>query len=181
MRSLLLLLGSVVVIGTACVDQGVQPTAVMAVTDSADQVMLGMTTVITVDGVIQSRVEADTAYVYQARNLYDLRRMTITFYDAQGAITSTLSAETGIYLPTGESLDARGTVKWTSVDQLTFLHTEHLIYNKGANQLVGDTTFVYQNPNERLTGNGFVSDIQFTNVRVQQPQAVQRGTGAPRP
>ncbi len=181
MRSLFLLAG-VIAAGSACVDQGVQPTVVIAVTDSADQVMLGMTTVITVDGVVQSRVEADTAYVYQARNLYDLRRMTITFYDAQGAITSTLSADAGIYLPTGESLDARGTVRWTSVDQITYLHTEHLIYNKGANQLVGDTTFVYQNPNERLTGNGFVSDIQFTNVRVQQPKAEQRGNpGAPRP
>lgn len=179
MRSLFLLVG-VIVAGAACVDQGVQPTVVVAVTDSADQVMLGMSTVITVNGVVQSRVEADTAYVYMARNLYDLRQMTITFYDAQGAITSTLSAKAGIYQPTGESLDARGTVRWTSVDQGSFLHTEHLIYNKGANQLVGDTTFVYQSPTEHLTGNAFVSDIQFTNVRVQQPKAEQRGTAGSR-
>ncbi len=163
----------------ACAEQGVRPVETIVVVDSADQVMYGMTTAVTTEGVRRSNVFADTAFVYQARNVYDLRNLSITFYDAEGVPTSTLTAATGNY-DAGEAgvLDARGRVIWESADKSRSLLTEHLIYNKVTGQLEGDTVFTYRSETEVVTGNAFVSDGEFRNVTIQQPRAQQVPTPA---
>ena len=55
--------------------------------------------------------------------------------------------------------------------------TEHLIYDKMANQIRSDTAFVYDSRGEHVTGMGFTSDIDFKNLRVEQPKGFQRGRG----
>ena len=63
----------------ACGDRGVAPRQVAAV-DSADQVYDSMTFDITRDGVKTSRVQAESAWVYQGRQVADLKNMTVTMY-----------------------------------------------------------------------------------------------------
>ncbi len=159
----------------ACTDAGVRPTVTQAA-DSADQIALKMTTTITSEGVRRSYVEAETAYVYQSQALTDLRRVKVLFFDEQGNLKSTLVADKGVLGTFSKRLEASGHVVVTSPDGRR-LTTEHLIYDKQANQITVDTAFVADGPSGRLTGTHAVSDIGFTNITVRQPKGAQKGKG----
>lgn len=160
----------------ACQDRGVRPTETTQLRDTADQVMFGMATRIWEKGVLRSVVEADTAYIYQTRQLIDLRGLTMRLYDGQGVQQSTLTAKSGLFNTVVNSLDARGDVVVRANDGRV-LRTEHLIYDQTANSIRSDTTFVYDTAEEQVTGTGFTSDIDVRNVRVEQPRGRQRGRG----
>ncbi len=63
----------------AC-DTGIKPTATIAATDSADQVLLNMSHYVTDDGIERARVRADTAYFFTPVQTAELRNVHITFY-----------------------------------------------------------------------------------------------------
>ncbi|MGH7562038.1 MAG: LPS export ABC transporter periplasmic protein LptC [Gemmatimonadales bacterium] len=159
-----------------CKERGVRPTATTALRDTADQVMVKMSTRIHEQNVLRSHVEADTAYFYQVTQTVDFRGLRMRLYDAQGNQKSTLLARSGLYNSVSGSLDARGTVIVRS-NQGEVLETEHLIYDRVGNSIRSDTVFVYTTPTERLTGTGFQSDIEVRNVRIEQPRGQQRGRG----
>lgn len=163
---------------SACAEQGVAPVRSNVAADSSDQILEGMTTTITKDGVTQSVVYADTTYMYTDRQLAVLRRLRSTFYDAQGNPTAVLTAIRGNYQ------FGRGTLEaWDSVDVRSLdgsnrrLRSAHLIYDRDQNQIRSDSAFVYESPTEVLTGNSFVSDPGFRNVVTRQPKGRQRGQG----
>ena len=161
---------------SACTDPGVRPTAVSRSADSADQVLFKMATRITDAGVLRSFVDADTAYVYQRSQTMDLRHFTVRLFDEQGNHRSTLTADKGIYLTVTRRLDAHGHVVVVSTDGRR-LETEHLIYDPQQNQISSDTAFVADGPRGHVTGNGFVSDVDFKVVTVKQPKGFERGKG----
>jgi LPS export ABC transporter protein LptC len=168
------LLGGAGISTAACTDSGVRPSSILQAADSADQVMFGMSTQVTEKGVRRSFVEADTAFLYQNRQTMDLRHFKVLFLDPEGNPKSTLTARQGFYTSFNNKLDARGDVLVEAVDGGK-LRTQHLIYNEGARQIVSDTTFVYDGPQGHITGNGFISDLEFKNVRVEQPKGTQKG------
>jgi LPS export ABC transporter protein LptC len=174
------LLAAAVVVAVACSDPGVRPGASVAVADSADQKIIGMSTRDFADGIQRAYVQAETAYVYQARQVMDLRQMRTTFFDDQGRQTSVLTATQGLYTMTNGSLDARGNVLVESTDG-SRLRTEHLIYDKALFNIRSDTAFTYTSPTETLRGASFESDREFRNVRVVRPRGVQRGPGVELP
>src|SRR5438552_2388928 len=53
------------VLAGACSDAGVRPKGSLEAADSADQLMLRMSTQLTEKGVLRSHVEADSAFIYQ--------------------------------------------------------------------------------------------------------------------
>ncbi len=163
-------------LSVACSDPGVRPRTSGQTADSADQILSKMSTRLTEGGVLRSFVEADTAYVYQNTSTMNLRRFKVRMLDAQGNLQSTLTADSGVYATYSGKLDARGHVLVESTDGRK-LRTEHLIYDKTANQIKSDTTFSYESPTERGSGNGFLSDINFRNVQIDQPRGTQRGKG----
>lgn len=164
-------------LAVACSEAAVTPRGSADVAaDSADQVLFKMSTRLTEGGVLRSFLEADTAYVYQNEQRMKLRVFKVRMLDAQGNLQSTLTADRGEYLtPTGK-LDARGHVLVESTDG-RHLRTEHLIYDKGANQIKSDTVFTYESHEVKGGGNGFVSDIDFRNIQVNQPRGAQKGKG----
>lgn len=167
-------------LGAGCDGQGTRPSSSLAVADSADQVMFRMSTRFTEEGLTRSYVAADTAYVYQTRQVMDLRRLRITFFDERGNQTSVLTARQGTYSPVNGSLDARGHVVVESTDGRR-LTTEHLIYDRSGSQVRSDTAFVYTSPTEQLRGAAFQSDLDFRNVEVDKPRGRQRGAGVELP
>jgi LPS export ABC transporter protein LptC len=160
----------------ACSPAGVRPATESVVADSADQVMYRMSTKITNEGVLRSHVEADTAFMYQRSQTMDLRHFTAQLLDEKGNLKSTLTADRGLYITYSNKLDARGHVVVTTVDGQK-IQSEHLIYDKQANQVTIDTAFVYDSKKGQLTGNCMKSDIDFTNVDVCQPKGRQKGKG----
>lgn len=163
-------------VAAACAPSGVTPTATAAIADSADMVMLDMERLVLEDGVRRALIRADTAFTYQSSQLMEFRTLTVTFYDAAGVETSTLTAAEGTYRILVESLDARGQVVVVTPDGRR-LQSERLKYEKAANQISTDVAFTFQSPTEYLEGNGFRSDPEMRNTVVDQPRGRQRGQG----
>lgn len=177
MRALSLLLGAAVALA-ACRDQAVEPVLQTVTADSADQVLEGMETWIVGNGVRRSVVLADTAYLYQNRQVADMRGVTAYMFDNQGNQTSIVTSTTGIYHVAIGTLEARGDVVVTATDGSgRTLTTEHLIYDKNLNQIRSDSAFVYDAPDGLIRGNSFTADPEFKNIVTRQPRGFQRGQG----
>lgn len=152
----------------ACRERGIAPRQV-ASADSADQVYDSMTFDITRDGVKASRVQAESAWVYQSRQVADLKNMTVTMYDSTGATISTTTADKGIYGMREQSLDARGHVVAHGVEGRV-LRTEHLVYDRGRNLISSDTAFTSTSPKANLSGVSFEADPGFKHVDIIRPK-----------
>ncbi|MGH7593736.1 MAG: LPS export ABC transporter periplasmic protein LptC [Gemmatimonadales bacterium] len=157
-----------IVLLAACRDRGVAPHRV-ASADSADQVLDSMTFDVTRDGVKSSRVQAESAWVYQLRQVADLKNMTVTSYDSTGATISTITADRGVYAMRDKNLDARGHVIAHSSGGRV-LKTEHLVYDRIRNLITSDTAFTSTSPKANLSGAWFEADPGFKNVRVTSPK-----------
>lgn len=160
----------------ACGDRGIEP-PVVAPGDSADQVLQGMAFNITAEGVKVSRVEADSAWVYQARQVNDLKKMRVTFFDrTTGEETSVVTADSGWYSQRDQTLDARGNVIATASNGRV-LKSEHLVYDKVQNQIYSDTAYTFTSPDGNGSGASFVSDPDFKQIRAQRPGGRMAGKG----
>ena len=168
----LAILGTAVLGAGACRD-GARPTQTVAMADTADQVLFGMSYYVTVEGVRRARVEADTAYFYTPTQSAELRVVRVTFFDPQGAETSTLTCHEGTYRWRTGDMEGRGDVKVVTTEGKR-LNTPVLRYYQNRNEVESDTSFTYFSPpSENVVGEGFVSDPNFRSMRVKRP----RGTG----
>jgi len=117
-------------------------------------------------------VRADTAYFFSPMQTAELRNVHITFYDTQGAETSTLTSREGTYRWRSGDMEARINVVVVRKDGAT-LRTEVLRYNQAKNQVSSDRPFVFDEPSRHIEGEGFTSDPDFKVVTAIRP----KGTG----
>jgi LPS export ABC transporter protein LptC len=157
------------VLGLACTEGGARPTGVVQAPDSADQVLEGFVHYGTRQGVRQTRVEADTAYFYDATQSSDLRRVKVTFFDGQGTEVSTLTANQATYRWQNGAMDASGGVVMRSRDGKV-LKSEKLVYDESANVISTDRAFTFDRPGEHLEGTAFKSDVDFKNLKADKPR-----------
>lgn len=172
-RSVALLLDAVVLAAVAACDSGVKPTATITAPDSADQVLIQMNHFVTTDGVVRARVRADSAYFFQPTQTAELRNVHLTFYDASGRETSTMTAREGTYRWASGDLEGRGNVVVVGAGDGRTLRSEVMRYNRAANQVSSDKPFVFDAPGRHIEGAGFTSDPDFKNVTATRPS----GTG----
>ncbi|HWB42162.1 MAG TPA: LPS export ABC transporter periplasmic protein LptC [Gemmatimonadales bacterium] len=159
-------------IGTAgCEDTGARPTTTIQAPDSADQVLEGFSHYVTTDGIRRSRVEADTAYFYEATQVTNLANPRVTFYDVKGTESSTLTARRGVYRWQDGSMEANENVIVVSPDGRR-LSTQRLRYESRSNQISTDQHFTFDRGEEHLEGNSFRSDPDFRNVVTDRPRGV---------
>ncbi len=164
-----------IVLVTACADRGAAPPGI-ARPDSADQVMEHMTTAIERNGVRVDSIQADTAWLYQARQVADLKGVHVTFFDSTGRVVSNITAITGNYDIAAHRLEARGNVVAVTPGGKV-LKTEHLVYDQSRDQISSDTTFVSTSPGETISGSSFEADPTFKNIKVINPRGAQHGNG----
>ncbi len=161
----------------ACVERGVAPSAV-ASADSADQVMVGMAHTITRDGIKSTYLEADSAWVFQAREVTEMKGVRVTFYGPNGAVRSVVTADSGSYEMRSGTLDARGNViAVTPPPDSGTLKTEHLLFDRATNQITSDTSYTYTSLRGNGSGASFETDPDFRRFRSWQPKGRQRGEG----
>ena len=163
----------VVVLTTFACSNGVRPTATITAADTADQVLIAMTHYATTDGIVRARVRADTAYFYQPMQLAQMRNVHITFYDADGRETSTMTAREGTYHWASGDMEGRGNVVVVGKSDGRTLRSEAMRYRQAANLVSSDVAFVFDAPGRHIEGDGFTSDPDFRNVTATRP----RGTG----
>jgi LPS export ABC transporter protein LptC len=148
---------------------GIPVTATQAALDSADQVLIGMSHYVTDAGVLRARVRADTAFFFSGTQRAELRNVHVTFYDATGKATSTLTAREGTnYWRTGD-MEARGNVVVVRDKDGGTMRTEVMYYNQVRNEVTSDRHFVFDSPDRHIEGEGFTSDPEFRNVAAKRP------------
>lgn len=176
--SALTALAALSVFTAACADQGAKPLTTATAADSADQVLIKMEHYLGQDGLRRSVVFADTAYIYEATHLIDMRQVRVVFFTNSGDTSSVITGERGIYRTQDGTMTATGNVVARTPDG-RLLHTEKLQYDKTRNQISSDTPFKYDRGAEHLEGNGFTTDPSFVNVVTQQPKGGERKGGKP--
>jgi LPS export ABC transporter protein LptC len=155
----------------ACEDTGVRPTTTVQASDSADQVLEGFSHYVTNNGILRSRVEADTAFFFEPTQVNELHNLKILFFDIKGAESSTLTAKRGTYRWQDGSMQASGNVVVVSPDGRR-LATDVLRYDNATNTILTDRHFTFDRGEEHLEGNSFRSDPDFKNVVTDRPRGV---------
>jgi len=151
---------------SACTEKKALPTARRsALADSADQVIFGLRTNLTNEGVNRARLIADTAYFFDDNTRIELDKVHTTFYNTAGIKDAVLTSERGTYTTRLGNMLARKNVVVVSEDGRR-LTTQELLYSTGRNEISSDSAFVLTEPNRRLSGIGFRSDPNMTNIRI---------------
>lgn len=149
----------------ACRDTA-RPVTAATVADSADQVLFGLRHYLTKEGVVQALVVADTAYLFDATQIAELRGVRTTFYSATGVEHSVLTSREATYEGRSGDMEARGEVVIVATDGRR-LETETLHYTRATGKISSDDPFVFQEPGRRMAGRSFVSDPNFENLEAQ--------------
>lgn len=151
----------------ACGRDRVSPMAIAGtLADSADQVMFGVRTLVTADGVVKAELFADTAFVFDENTRYELRGVRTFFHTPTGERSTELTSRQGTYDTRRGTMQARVNVVVTGRDGRV-LRTPLLTYLQQRNEIGSDSAFALsESTGRRLEGIGFTSDPDMRNVRV---------------
>lgn len=150
----------------ACQDTGATPpVTARAARDTADQTMFGVRMVLADRGVQRAQLEADTAFTYEDNTRTELRKVRSIFFTETGVRNGRLTAREGTYNVRAGTMEGRGNVVVISEDGRR-LETPQLRYDPGRNEISSDSAFVMTDPEQRVTGIGFVADPNLNNVRI---------------
>lgn len=162
----------VVLTGAVGCERTAGPPTTVAGADSADQVLFGLSHNMTLDGVLRVRLEADTAFFYDATQTAELYGVKVEFLSPEGKLTTTLTSVEGTYFWRTGDMEARGSVVAVTPDGKE-LKTEMLNYSRGQHEISGPQAFVFDAPDRHLEGDGFTADPEFENV---EATGARRGT-----
>ena len=134
----------------------------------ADNVIFGLVSYMTSEGVREGLVRADTAYVFNDSSKLVLRRLHITFYDEDGRERATVTALDGELKQGTDEMVARGDVVLLVRTDGRRIETQELFYDPGADRIWSDSATVMTEADGVVTrGTAFESDIEFERVRVE--------------
>lgn len=135
----------------------------------ADNVMVGVEHHMTVAGVRNAKLVADTSLMFNDSSMVQLRGVNLELYDAQGRLRATLTSERGALDQRTNRMIARGTVVLkVSGAQPRTVWTEELHYDPDAKRVWSDVaTRMQEAGGVDISGTGFDADDQFTNVNVR--------------
>jgi LPS export ABC transporter protein LptC len=167
--ALLFLCAAVPAAFSACggAERGGIASATMAA-DSADQLIWGLTTILTKDGVREAYLSADTAYEYDAPGRVDMVGVKVTFYSADGVPESVLTGKQGTYWTRTNQMSARDDVIIVRQSDGARLRTNFIEYDPSQNQVRTDKPYVADKGAQHISGVGFVCDPAFVNCTSQQ-------------
>ena len=155
----------------ACGDEGTRPATTLSEADTADQTMFGFLTYGIQNGIRRSRIEADTMYFYESRQSSVMRRVRVTFFDASGVQSSSLTADRMEYNWQDNSMRAEGSVVLEGPEGRR-LTSAALVYSPSRNTISSDRPFVLTRGSERVEGDGFRADADFKNFVASRPRAI---------
>jgi LPS export ABC transporter protein LptC len=153
-------------VGAACQDTQAPPLAKeMVLPDSAEQMLFGVSLILTDGGVRRALVKSDTLLMYDDNTREELRKVTATFFTTAGEQDAVLTALQGLHSSRLGTMEARGDVVVTATDGQK-LTTPHLKYDPSRNEISSDSAFTLTQGARVTKGVGFVSNPDMTNMRI---------------
>lgn len=157
----------VVLAGSACSEEDTTPVASPTLLESgAESVIILLTQQISVNGVREGRVEADTAFVYPDSSVYSMRNSVLVLYNEQGVERARVVAKRGRFNYATKELVAQGDVVLTIPDGNKRVETEELNYDPSGDRIWSDSMTVMREAGTVSRGMGFDSDLDFRSLRV---------------
>lgn len=133
----------------------------------AEGVMYGMRSMITVEGVREGMVSADTAYFYEDSANVELRQLSLTVYTDEGLERALVTADMGwLNLDTNEMV-ARGNAVLTVRTDNRIIESAELHYDPNADRIWSDSATVQRFDGVVSEGSSFESNLDFTNVLIR--------------
>lgn len=133
----------------------------------ADNVVYGMTQILTREGVREGVIEADTAYFYQDSSAVHLRGVQMTLYREEGGERAEVVAERGRLDPRTQEMVGQGDVVLTIPEGNRRIETEELHYSSRGDRIWSDTYTIMEQDGEVTCGTAFRSDLEFRNVVIE--------------
>jgi LPS export ABC transporter protein LptC len=151
---------------SACRESSTPPVvAGQSAADSADQMLIGVTYVMTTNGISRGVLNADTAFVLDEQTRFDLRRTHVKFTTETGAPQGTMEANRGVYNQRTQILEGWGDVVVKLTDGRT-LKSPHVTFNQLTHKVSSDTTYTLARANgDSQSGKGFLSNQAFTSFQ----------------
>lgn len=152
----------------ACTDASMPPVAhTRTAADTADQVIWGMQTVITDQGLKRADVLADTAYFYDDNSRMDMNKVIAKFFTSTGLENGILTSDRGVYDTRTGVMEGFGHVIVTSTDGRK-LTTSQLKYDRRTDKVTGDSAFTFVDPDQTTEGIGFDSDPGMNALHIHR-------------
>jgi len=137
----------------------------------ADNVIFGMTSFLTTNGVREGRVAADTAFIYTDSARVYLRVMKLVFYQEDGRARATVTALRGEMDTNTDAMLAQGNVVLIVHEDGRKIETSELHYDPQRDKIWSDSTTVQTLADGRVSrGTAFESDMEFRNLRIENPR-----------
>jgi LPS export ABC transporter protein LptC len=130
-------------------------------------VLFGMVSYISINGVREGRVEADTAFTFADSAKVDLRGMRVVFYDESGVERATVVGARGEWNQDTNLMVARGDVELLVYSDSSMIRSQEIHYDPNADRIWSDSaTSRTLADGSETRGSAFESDIEFTNIRI---------------
>lgn len=163
----------------ACSEEPETPVAASELQElEADQAVFGMRMYITVEGIREALLYADTAYTYRDSVEIDVRALRLTLYGETGNERAFVTANRGTVDPNTQRMHARGNVVLTIPEQNRRIESQQLNYDPNRDRIWSDTATVMMHEGRRSTGDAFESDLDFTSVKIFGARG-RSGNGGP--
>ena len=175
--------------GAACSPQEPAPLAEQALLRlQCDQVMIGLEHFLSADGVRLANVVADTACFLENQSTVHLKNVEVTFYDAAGGPSSTLTSDSATYDWLSGDMRAFGDVVVVDTETGRRLETPVMHYIRAEEEIWSDQPSTLTEANGTVVqGTGFTSSsgmdrVEMENARLTRPpsSATEREPARPR-
>jgi len=168
------------VAGLGCSEENATPVAAPELLESgADHVMFHLVQQVSVNGIREGRVEADTAFAYPDSSLYTLRNPILVLYNEQGAERARVVAKGGRFNYATKEMVAQGDVVLTIPEGNRRVETQELNYDPSGDRIWSDSLTVMREEGTVTEGMGFSSDLDFRRLQVG-PGSIRGTRGRPR-
>mgnify|MGYP001304221437 FL=1 len=137
----------------------------------ADMVLVGMTQIITKNGVAQAEFRADTAYMDEATGNLDARGVHLKVFNEHGVQAAELTSRSGVFNSRNQSLTARGNVVVHTVEGARRIETEVLNYDPRGDRIWSDVATTIHEEGRVVQGDGFEADGRMRIRRINHPRA----------
>ncbi|HIA74094.1 MAG TPA: LPS export ABC transporter periplasmic protein LptC [Gemmatimonadetes bacterium] len=133
----------------------------------ADNVIFGMVSYITANGIRKGYIQADTAYLFMDSAKAELHQMRILFYNEDGSPRATVTGTSGEWDQTTDRMTAWGDVLLVVHSDQRRIETGELNYDPENERIWSDSSTVQTMADGTITrGSAFETDMEFRNVRI---------------